>query len=70
MKRYYFFKPYKIGENTVPAGTDLSVVNGVIYYNEGMVDDYYQGVFGRLIAKEERFGFDILRPRQQVYNKV
>ena len=70
MENYRFVKPYEMDGGTIAEGTTLAVVNGVVYYENGIVMDMFQGAFLNLIAKEKKTGWNYLRPYRPIYNKV
>ena len=55
---------------SVPVGTQLSVVRGVIYANGGMLEPTYQRILGSLIKSEEDGGFHYLRRLPMKYNRL
>ena len=54
MENYKFVKPYEMPQGTVPVGSTLLLMNGVIYYDNGMVPETYQAAFSNLIAREKK----------------
>lgn len=51
-KRFVFQKPYNMNGGIIQIGSELVVVNGIIYYNGGMLEPVYQIEFKDLIMKE------------------
>ena len=70
MESYRFIKAYPMDSGTIPVGTTLAVVNGVVYYENGMVMDTFQRAFVNLINKEKRNGWYYLKPYTPIFNKV
>lgn len=70
MENYHFVKEFDAGGFVVPEGTDLSIVNGVVYYNGGILMDIYQNQFRKLVVIEKKNGWNYLRPYKPLYNKV
>ena len=70
MEHYRFVKPYDMGDWQVSEGIELSIINGVVYYEGGILMDIYQAPFLRLVDREKKTGFNYLRPYKPVYNKV
>ena len=70
MENYRFVKEYDAGGFVVPEGTDLTIVNGLVYYNGGILMDMYQHLFRKLVETEKRNVWVYLRPYKPVYNKV
>lgn len=67
---YETVRDYYIGNMSVPVGTQLSVVRGVIYANGGMLEPTYQRILGSLIKSEEDGGFHYLRRLPMKYNRL
>ena len=45
MENYKFIKPYEMPQGTVPVGSTLLLMNGVVYFDNGMVPETYQAAF-------------------------
>lgn len=51
-KRFRFVKPYRSFDGTIGTGNELTVMNGTIYYNGGMLQPGFYDEFKELIQKE------------------
>ena len=70
MENYKFVKSYEMPQGTVPVGSTLLLLNGVIYFDNGMVPETYQAAFINLINREKKSGFNYLRPYTPLFNNV
>lgn len=68
-EKYVFVKDLKTNQGTIPIGTELFYVNGVISLNGGMLSPEYQEVFKHLIIKETTNGWNYLKPDTPIFNK-
>lgn len=68
-ERYVFKKDWGFGTMLVPAGMEISLTHGCVYYNGGLLSSDFQSVFLKLIQDEKRNGFVFLKPDMPVYNK-
>ena len=51
-KRFRFVRPYRSIDGTIDAGNELTVLNGTIYYNGGMLGPAFFEEFKQLIVDE------------------
>lgn len=68
-RKYVFIKDWKTPDGVIPAGSDLTLVHGCVYFNGGLQSQYYAAQFMKLINLEEKSGFNYLKPVQLIYNK-
>ena len=68
-ERYVFKRDWGYGTMTVPAGSQVSITHGCVYYNGGLISSDLQPLFMNLIQSEKRNGFVFLKPDVPVYNK-
>lgn len=68
-EKYVFVKELKTNEGTIPVGTELFFVNGIVSLNGGMLMPEYQEEFKLLIAKENVNGWNYLKPDTPIFNK-
>ena len=59
MENYKFVKSYEMPQGTVPVGSTLLLLNGVIYFDNGMVPETYQAAFINLIKREKKCKLNI-----------
>lgn len=55
-EKFVFVKELKTNEGSIPVGSELFYVNGVVSLNGGMLTPEYQNVFKTLIANETSHG--------------
>lgn len=68
-EKFVFVKELKTNEGSIPVGSELFYVNGVVSLNGGMLTPEYQNVFKTLIANETSHGWNYLKPDTPIYNK-
>lgn len=68
-KRFRFIKPYKAFDGIIEPGNELTVLNGAIYYNGGMLEPSFYNEFKELIQTEMKKQH-YLREVPIPYNKV
>lgn len=56
--------------NTIKKGSEITVMNDTIYFNDGMVDTMFYDIFRDLIEMELKEGFNYLKEVPILYNKV
>lgn len=68
-ERYVFKKEWGFGNMAIPAGSEISLTHGCVYYNGGLISHDMQPLFMKLIQDEKKYGFVFLKPDNPVYNK-
>lgn len=53
-KRFRFIREYKDFDGTIPVGAELTVNEGTIYYNGGMIEPSFYNQFKNLIIQETK----------------
>lgn len=69
-KRYKFVKTLKLEDGEIPAGSEITILNDVVYFNGGMVQPYFRNLFLDLLEFEMVKGFNYLREIPIPYNKL
>ena len=54
----------------IKKGSEITIMNNTIYFNDGMVDSMFYDIFRELIEQELRDGFVFLKEVPIPYNKV
>ena len=68
-KRFRFVREFKCEYGVLEPGNDIDVVNGVIYYNGGLVEKWWAEFLKDLIKKEMEKPY-YLKEVSIPYNKV
>lgn len=50
------------GDDKIKAGTSIYLTEGVFYMEGGLLDQDFQEDFKRLLEREQRYGYNYLRP--------
>ena len=57
-------------KSIIKKGSEITVMNDTIYFNDGMVDTMFYDIFRDLIEMELKEGFNYLKEVPIPYNKV
>lgn len=69
-EKYIFVKELKNEIVNVPIGSDISVINGNILLNGGLLTPVWQTNFRRFIEKERENGWNYIKPVKPIFNKI
>lgn len=69
-KRFKFVKELKQPEGTFKAGDEVTIMEGRVWYNNGMVQPTYRDLLMDLVEYESINGWKYLREIPIPYNKV
>ena len=69
-RKYKFVKELTVKEGTFPVGATITVMNGRIFYNDGMIQPHFYDLFYDLLEYETNEGFNYLREIVIPYNKL
>ena len=69
MKKYVFKKAYSNESGTIAEGSDICKVHGCWYFNNGLVDGYYQNFFESLV-NNPKLKVEYLQEEKLIYNKI
>lgn len=69
-KRFKFVKELKQPEGTFKAGDEVTIMEGRVWYNNGMVQPTYRDLLMDLVEYESINGWNYLREIPIPYNKV
>jgi hypothetical protein len=67
---YLVVKPIPYGENNIPVGTQINITRGVIFADGRMLRPNYQNFLATIITNEEKNGFNYLKPRTPIKDKL
>lgn len=69
-RRYRFVKPLSVKEGNFRVNDEITILDGRIYFNGGMVMPTYYNLLSELIEYETNEGFNYLRQVPIPYNKI
>lgn len=69
-KRFKFVKELKQPEGTFKEGDEVTIMEGRVWYNNGMVQPTYRDLLMDLVEYESINGWNYLREIPIPYNKV
>lgn len=69
-KRFKFVKDFTQPEGTCKAGDEITIMEGRVWFNSGMVSPTYRDLFMDLVEYESNEGWNYLREIPIPYNKI
>lgn len=69
-KRFKFVKDCNQPEGTFKAGNEITIMEGRVWFNGGMVDRVHADLLSDLVEYESNEGWNYLREVPIPYNKV
>ena len=69
-KRFRFVKELKQPEDTFNVGDDITIMEGRVWFNNGMVQPVYRDLLMDLVEYESNEGWNYLREIPIPYNKA
>ena len=69
-KRFRFVKEMKQPEGTFKAGDEVTIMEGRVWFNNGMVQKVYADLLMDLVEYESNEGWDYLREVVPTFNEI
>ena len=69
-KRFRFVKELKLPEGTFKVGDEITIMEGHVWFNNGMVQPVYRDLLMDLVEYESNEGWNYLREVPIPYNKA
>jgi hypothetical protein len=69
MEKWTVVKECPIAGGTIPVNSEIHLVHGCVYFNGGLMDNFYQQEFLKLLAVERQKPY-YLRKMPNIYNQL